>query len=220
MDEFRREFIKPSRPAPRQRRLTFQQQDVILLVLWSFRILPIEIQPVEPSVPQERNSAVDERLSRVPRPSHVLEFLRAEGPPSNGQQRLQARIGLLQLLDPLVQPRLAVFGLVVALERRQLALLQPAESEDDVGAEVGDDVFGGEFANLDSILGPVGVVAHHFVAIFVLLGTGGERVVGLAVARSGPQSESVHAGGHILVLGDWHALRDGLERPPEAASSG
>lgn len=79
---------------------------------------------------------------------------------TDSEKGFQFGVGLLQVLDAIVETDLAVLGLVVALERRELALLEPAEREDDVGAEVWLDVFWHELADLRAVLGPVGVVAH------------------------------------------------------------
>lgn len=79
---------------------------------------------------------------------------------TDSKQGFQFGVGLLQVLDAVVEADLAVLGLVVALEGRELTLLEPAEREDDVGAEVGLDVFWHELADLRAVLRPVGVVAH------------------------------------------------------------
>lgn len=112
------------------------------------------------------------------------------------------RIGLLQLPYPLVQPDLSVFSLIVAFERGELPLLQPTEGEDDVRAQIREDVLGGELADLDSVLGPVGVVADHLVSILLLLRAGGAHgvVVRFPVPRPGPP-QLAYAGGYRLVFG-------------------
>lgn len=61
-------------------RFTLQQQNVVLLVVPTLRIFPVDVKAVEVSVAQIRYCAVDEGLSGVSRRRHVLELLRAEGP--------------------------------------------------------------------------------------------------------------------------------------------
>ena len=84
---------------------------------------------------------------------------------TDGQEDLEARIDLLEGVDALVEADLAVLGLVVGLERAELALLQPAEGEDDVRAQIGLHVLGQVFADLGPVLRPVGVVAHDLVVL-------------------------------------------------------
>lgn len=80
---------------------------------------------------------------------------------------LEARIGLLESGDAIVESNFAVFRLIVALKRAQLALLEPAKGEDDVSAQISWNVLGQEFSNFHTILRPVGVIADNLVAIFV-----------------------------------------------------
>lgn len=67
------------------------------------------------------------------------------------------------MVDSVVQSCLAIFGLIVRLEGTEFAFLQPAESEDNVGAEIRLDILWGEFSNLGTVLGPVGVIADNLV---------------------------------------------------------
>lgn len=80
---------------------------------------------------------------------------------TEGQQNLELGVGLLQRHDSFVEAGFPVLGLVVALETAQLALLEPAESIDDVSAEIGQDVLGHKLAVSCAVLRPVGVVANH-----------------------------------------------------------
>lgn len=59
---------------------TFQEEYEVLLVVRPFRVLPVHVQAIEVAGPQERYSAVDERLPSVPRGRHIFELLRAERP--------------------------------------------------------------------------------------------------------------------------------------------
>lgn len=77
---------------------------------------------------------------------------------TDSQKNLQRRIAFLQAEHTLVEPDFAVLRLVVRLEARQLVLLEPAEGEYDVGAEIRLNVFRHEFADFRSVLRPVGVV--------------------------------------------------------------
>lgn len=85
------------------------------------------------------------------------------------RSHLEARICFLQSDDSRVQSDLSVLCLVVALERAQPTLLQPAEGEDDVRAEVSRDVFWQELSELHAVLRPVGVIADDLVPVLVLL---------------------------------------------------
>lgn len=64
--------------------LTFQQQHVVLLVVSTFRVLPIYVQAVEVPVAKVRDCGVDERLARVASCCHILELLGSEGPTTWG----------------------------------------------------------------------------------------------------------------------------------------
>lgn len=77
------------------------------------------------------------------------------------KQNLQGRVGFFQIYHPLVQAGLAVLRLVVRFETSQFVFLQPAESEDNVGAEVRLNVLRQELADLRAILRPIRVVAHE-----------------------------------------------------------
>lgn len=72
--------------------ITLQQENVILLVVSTFRIFPIYVEPVETSIPQIRYSAVYERLPRVSRRWYVLELLRAEGPSTFREKKKQKKM--------------------------------------------------------------------------------------------------------------------------------
>ncbi len=58
--------------------LTFEQCDVVLLVVLSLGVLPVDVEAVELVLAEERQRAEDEDLARVPGLAHVLEFLRSE----------------------------------------------------------------------------------------------------------------------------------------------
>jgi len=78
-------------------RRTLQQQHEVLLVVVSFRIFPVDVQAVKLTVPQERDGAVDERLSSVPGCGHHLELLGAEGPSTCKDRRLYILESVRQL---------------------------------------------------------------------------------------------------------------------------
>lgn len=105
---------------------------------------------------------------------------------TNSQKNLKIRILILQTYDPLVSALLLLARLVGGVERCQLVRLHPAKAMEilekkvittvdvmtttclpvnDVRAQEGVDVFGHELAILLSVLGPVGVVAHHLLAV-------------------------------------------------------
>jgi hypothetical protein len=60
--------------------LTFEKQNEILLVVASFGVFPIHVQPIEVTVPEERDGAVDECLTGVSGRRHYLELLSSKGP--------------------------------------------------------------------------------------------------------------------------------------------
>ena len=82
---------------------------------------------------------------------------------TDGEKDLELGISLFEFVDSLVKPDLPVLGFIVALKRRQLALLEPPEGENHVGAKGRVDVLGHELAHRRPILRPVGVVANQLV---------------------------------------------------------
>ena len=61
---------------------TFKERDEIAFIVRSFGVLPIEIKSVKSVLAQERNGAEDEGLTGVTCCRHLLEFGRAERPPT------------------------------------------------------------------------------------------------------------------------------------------
>lgn len=59
---------------------TFQQKNVILLVISSLWIFPIDVKTIKISISKIGNSTVDEGLPRVSCRGHVFEFLSAKRP--------------------------------------------------------------------------------------------------------------------------------------------
>lgn len=124
---------------------------------------------------------------------------------TNGHQDLKLRVGLLEVHDSVVETGLSILSLVVGLEGGNLSLLEPGERVDDMGAEVRLDVLGRELAVLGPVLRPVGVVAHHLVAVLVgptIVGADGVAAGALGAAvrvESVAHTKSVHAGGNLLV---------------------
>lgn len=94
--------------------------------------------------------------------SRIYGIFRLENNPNSDpiNAYLQLGISFAQIHHALVESGHIVLGLIVRLVGAQLALLQPAKGEDNVRAQIGGYILGHEFANLDAVLRPIGVVAN------------------------------------------------------------
>lgn len=113
---------------------------------------------------------------------------------------LETRIGLLESSYSIVETNFAVFRLIIALERAQLALLEPTKCKNDVRTEISWNVFRQELSNFDTILRPVGVIADNLVAIFVNLAA---LLRHLDVGGRGENAAGAFASSNIESIGGW-----------------
>ena len=81
---------------------------------------------------------------------------------TNGEEDLEFGVLFFHGYDPFVKSFLPVLAVIVAFEGGQFALLQPAEGEDDVSAQMRIQIFRQELTQLLPVLGPVRVVANVF----------------------------------------------------------
>lgn len=90
---------------------------------------------------------------------HIFELLCAERPSADSEKNLEFWIGFFETDNALIEAGNAILLVVVAFEGAEFAFFQPAKCEDDVRAQICWDVFGQEFTDLCTVLGPICVVA-------------------------------------------------------------